>query len=1032
MKKLLHFVSENILFLLTLFFLIFIPLYPKIPLLDIKHTWVYIRVEDFLVALAWAAFFIQLARKKATLKTPLSVPIVVFWLIGGIATLHAVLFIFPHLSGVFPNLAFLNWLRRVEYLSLFFLAFSGMRKKNFVTPVVVTIALTMIAVFLYGLGQRFLGFPAFMTMNEEFAKGIPLRLSPNDRIPSTFAGHYDLAAYLTFLIPVMGSMIFAYKKWYAKIFFFLTGVASLILLLMTASRTSYAMYILSITLMLILQKQKKWIIPVIILSIVLMESFQGISQRFAGTFQQVNLVVDSRTGKAIGVASQVDNNNIVIEDKQSTGENLPQGSSYINIPNSTGKQVQSQITYKKLQTGSNQPEIISKTGTVIVKKAFAYDVSFTTRFQGEWPRALNAFKRNILFGSGYSSISLATDNDYLRMLGETGLLGFFSFLGIFLITTIYILQIVPDVPDRRTRSLAYGFLAGLLGLSLNAVLIDVFTASKVAFVLWSVVGVVLGSLKLYQTKPVHVLAQLRRVLLSPVAIMLYLFVGGLLIFASGLNNYFVGDDFTWLRWAADCKLLTGSSSHCLSPVATILRYFTDSAGFFYRPGTKAYFYLMYPFFELFPAPYHLVSLLLHITASILVFFIGRKLLKSNAFGFVAAFLFLVLSTHGEAIYWASVTGHLVASCLLLFALLCYMYWRDGKHWILAVFAWLAILVATFFHEFGIVGPLLLIAYDIYQDPRALIKKWQQKWYYLVFFIPDVIYAIMRISAHSVMFQGDYSYNLAKLPFNVVGNTVGYLMLSLIGPQSLSWYESLRTSLAHNLIFASGLGLLLLAVIVGLIVALRRVASKKTLAMVLFVVAFFIIALLPFLGLGNITTRYAYLPSVGVVFLLAYLLQRFVGRVPGNVWVKTAIVVVLVGFFGYFQLQTLEKVDSDWQHAGEITNSTVVSINYAYVQQESNLPKNPVFTFVNVPIKYGEAWVFPVGLPDALWFSFQNVPLQVKETTSEQDAINQAKKSHNIHVFKYMPDGSLAEVNIPTPTPTQPVSKKTVSPTNHAR
>lgn len=1018
MKKIFHFASENILFLLTLFFLVFIPLYPKIPLLDIKHTWVYIRVEDFCVALAWGAFFIQLLRKKATLKTPLSIPIAVFWLIGGIATLHAVLFIFPHLSGVFPNLALLNWLRRVEYLSLFFLAFSGMRKKNFVTPVVITIALTMIAVFLYGLGQRFLGFPAFLTMNEEFAKGIPLRLSPNDRIPSTFAGHYDLAAWLTFLIPVMGSMIFAYRKWYAKIFFFLTAVASLILLLMTASRTSYAMYILAITLMLILQKQKKWIIPVIILSIVLMESFQGISQRFAGTFQQVNLVVDSRTGKAIGVASnESDNNKIVIQDKQSTGENLPEGSSYINFPNNTGKQVQSQIVYKQLQTGSNQPEIISKTGSVIVKKAFAYDVSFTTRFQGEWPRAIDAFKRNILLGSGYSSISLATDNDYLRMLGETGLLGFFSFLGIFLITTIYIWQVIPQVTDKKTRSLAYGFLAGLLGLSLNAVLIDVFVASKVAFVLWAVVGVVLGSVKLYQEKPVHILAQLRRILLSPLALMLYLFVGGFLIFASGLGNYFVGDDFTWLRWAADCKILSGSATHCLSPVETLIRYFTDSAGFFYRPGTKAYFYLMYPIFELFPTPYHLVSLLLHIASTMLVFLIGRKLLKSNVFGFVAAVLFLVLSTHGEAVYWASVTGHLIATALILFALYCYMYWREGKHWILAVLAWVSVLAATFFHEFGIVGPLMLIAYDIYQNPRALVKHWMRKWYYLVFFIPDAIYAYMRINAHSLLFHGDYSYNLAKLPFNVIGNIIGYLMVTLVGPQSLPWYEAVRTTLAHNLAMAGIVTLVVLVLVIFFAVLLLRRATKGTISLVLFTLAFFVIALLPFLGLGNITTRYAYLPSVGIVFLLAFLLQQAVVRIKTTEWLKAGIVIIVVGLYGYFQVTTLEKIAADWKHAGEITNNTIVGINYAYVQQGETLPKHPVFIFVNVPIRYGEAWVFPVGLPDAMWFSFQNVPLQVKIVNSEEDAVNQAKKSTDVRVFKYMPDGSLAEVNLPSPKKT---------------
>ena len=187
---------------------------------------------------------------------------------------------------------------------------------------------------------------------------------------------------------------------------------------MTASRVSFAVYMISIALMLIFQKQKKFIIPVFILSIILLKSFGGISARFAQTFTQVDLVVDSRTGKAIGVASDIGNGTITIEDKQSNGENLPTGSQYINLPQNSGSVQTSQITYKKLKPGSNQQEIISKAGTVIVKKAFAYDVSFTTRFQGEWPNAIKAFKRNLLLGSGYSSITLATDNSFLRMLGR--------------------------------------------------------------------------------------------------------------------------------------------------------------------------------------------------------------------------------------------------------------------------------------------------------------------------------------------------------------------------------------------------------------------------------------------------------------------------------------------------------------------------------------------------------------------------------------------------------------------------------------
>ena len=37
-----------------------------------------------------------------------------------------------------------------------------------------------------------------------------------------------------------------------------------------------------------------------------MNTFQGISQRFASTISQVDLVVDARTGKAVGIATNVE------------------------------------------------------------------------------------------------------------------------------------------------------------------------------------------------------------------------------------------------------------------------------------------------------------------------------------------------------------------------------------------------------------------------------------------------------------------------------------------------------------------------------------------------------------------------------------------------------------------------------------------------------------------------------------------------------------------------------------------------------
>src|SRR3990167_4430319 len=172
MKKFFSWVFENILFIETIALLAFIPLFPKLPLLDIKNTWVYIRAEDFIVLFVLLSWLVLLFRKKITLRTPLTLPIFFFWLIGGIATIHGVLIVFPTIANVFSNVAFLSLLRHIEYMSLFFIAYHGMRDRKLLSWVIATLILTLIAVILYGFGQKYLGFPAYLTMNEEFAKGI--------------------------------------------------------------------------------------------------------------------------------------------------------------------------------------------------------------------------------------------------------------------------------------------------------------------------------------------------------------------------------------------------------------------------------------------------------------------------------------------------------------------------------------------------------------------------------------------------------------------------------------------------------------------------------------------------------------------------------------------------------------------------------------------------------------------------------------------------------------------------------------------
>lgn len=1040
MRRFFKFIKDNILFVETLVLLSFIPLYPKLPLIGITNTWVYIRVEDFLVLLVLLSWLALLVRKKISLQTPLTLPIIVFWAIGAIATIHGVLLIFPLLANVFPNVAFLSLVRHIEYLSLFFIAFQGMRDKKFLKIVIVVLLATLVGIIFYGFGQRYLGFPAFLTSNEEFAKGIPITLSALSRVPSTFAGHYDLAGYLVLLIPIIVSLIFGIKNLFAKAALVILALFSFVLLFMTVSRISFAVVFVSLLIVFFFQKRKLVLltIPLIIAAgILLIYLKPTVLQRFQSTVKTVDVLVDASTGNSIGhieiVPKEFFRDKIVLQNyvkdqgelvnamkanpsspsailpfkmipnqailvhavNVSNGETLPQGTGYINLALSPVISNVDSFFYEFSPDVKASPsaQFIVLHGNFIVKRAAAYDLSFTTRFQGEWPRAIEAFQRNILVGSGYGSVSLAVDNNYLRILGETGILGFLSFFAIFLSFGIYVKKAWKEIPQGLEKSFIVGFIGGLVGLFLNATLIDIFESSKIAYTLWLLTGVSLGVVFLNLKSSVNLVEELKKVAMSSYAIVIFLLSLSVVLYSRIINNFFVGDDFTWLRWASQAP-------------SNLLNYFISSDGFFYRPGTKIYFYFMHHFFWLNPAVYHIVSISLYFIISVLFFLLLRKLFKNTLISAFGAVLFLIVSGYSEAVVWISATGHLFNAVLGLLGLISFIKWDETKKGKYFIVSFISFALSLLFHELGVFLPLLVLAYK-FKDNFSLVLATLKRKDFLLLFVPVLIYLALRFISNSHWFSGDYNYDLLKLPFNVVGNILGYIAVVIIGPASISFYEKLRIITRENIIltfFAIVIGALILFAVYKIVI---KYLDEKEKQIIRFSLAFFVISLLPFLGLGDITSRYSLLAAIGVIPAIIILLKRiYEFLLQSGRGIAVGGMSVLIMVYLLFQVISLQQFQNDWAGAGTKVNNFFISFDSLYSSKWS--AKNTAFHFVDVPIKWGEAWVFPVGLSDAVWFAVKNDSAKIYLDKDTETALSQVGDSSMYNIFVFNPDGSIKQ------------------------
>jgi hypothetical protein len=535
--------DSNILTALTAILIVMIPLYPKIPLAELIQGYIVrLRLEDLLVLFTFVVWFIQVIRRKAKLPSDaLGKAIGAYLIVGFLSTVSAiyVTHTVPMEKAHLLKIAF-HWVRRIEYFSLFFITYSAIKsKKDLILFAKIALA-TLIGTVIYGIGQKYFYFPAFSTMNREFSKGVRLYLQPNTRLFSTFAGHYDFAAYLMtglcFTIPLAWMTV---KKW-MKVLLYTVSAFAYWCLVLTTSRTSFVGYLAGITVIaaLLLKKYgwkwvfKRWFVTMTV-SMMIMFSFSNLLERFTQVipnqdtrerilaFQKVvnqpfvhepegSQTVSELPSLLAFIFKNEKPKEIIMSDEEKTqlqivasGSDMPP-SPVKPTPTPTptpNPELPSDVTQEseniRKETAANAGQTYN--GPSYSENALKYGLSMGIRLDVLWPQAIKGFMRNPLLGSGYSTLvksnndeftyAESTDNDYLRMLGETGALGFLTFMAVIYLFGRYAYELIKSPEDKITW-IGVGAVGAIVGMLLTATYIDIFESSKVAYTFWMVMAAV--------------------------------------------------------------------------------------------------------------------------------------------------------------------------------------------------------------------------------------------------------------------------------------------------------------------------------------------------------------------------------------------------------------------------------------------------------------------------------------------------------------------------------------------------------------
>lgn len=429
--------------------LIFIPLYPKFPLFTVPFTYVSIRAEDFLISLVWLVFLIRLVFQKRLRLPQITFQFAVFLFVGLVSSLSAILIT----KNVQPLLVLLHFARRAEYMSVFFLIYFAASDSSTRRYYLELAILPAIGVFVYGIAQIYFGAPVISTMDSESSKGIAMYLRPGVTLNSTFAGHYDLAVYLTMMMTFLVAISSSVSTWLKRLPFLGLFALLLWLFMQAGSRISLVGLVLSVCL--VSYYYRRYLLGLIFLGVIF--AFIATSSQYVDRFKSIFKVFTVKTSEIIIAPVYAATNNQKLIPK-----NLP----------------------------SPRP-----TPTPEALRPIQQDRSTSIRFDVEWPRAMRAFFKNPFLGTGYSSISLATDNDYLRSLGETGLLGLLSFLALLLAMGKFLFTEVGKRSglDKIILVSAIGIFVSFLT---TAVFIDVFESSKIAILFWAYMGLAFSTKKI--------------------------------------------------------------------------------------------------------------------------------------------------------------------------------------------------------------------------------------------------------------------------------------------------------------------------------------------------------------------------------------------------------------------------------------------------------------------------------------------------------------------------------------------------------
>ncbi len=333
-------------------------------------------------------------------------------------------------------------------------------------------------------------------------------------------------------------------------------------------------------------------------------------------------------------------------------------------------------------------------------------------------------------------------------------------------------------------------------------------------------------------------------------------------------------------------------------IRNLKHFFTSSNLFMYTPLTFISYAIDFQLGGLQPFYFRLTNLIIHLINVVLIFILSDSLLKNKSLSILLAGLFAFHPMNVDTIAWISTRSNLLSTLFFLLTLIFYQSFLKKQKY---RNYWLSILcfgLSLLSKPITVMLPFILFLFDYFFDRKLNVKLILEKIPYILFsIIIGIITIYFRTDTGTTQSVGDYNF----LDRFFMLSLLSYL-IKMLFPFHLS--EIYGYPVKINNFFSIWY---YLSPIIILIITIGIVRIKKLKKEIIFGLLFFLITIiitqLTLLEDGYLANRYAYLPFIGLFFIIVVACDYIFS---GFRKIKMVLLTLVLGMLFTFPLISFQR------------------------------------------------------------------------------------------------------------------------------